>query len=90
MQAGFGRLDITPPLGTPLAGYFHARFTKGVWDPIELNAIALRDESKTLLVIGFDAMSSGVKELLAIRKQISARTEVPVENILIQPLHQYT
>ena len=90
MQAGFGRLDITPPLGTPLAGYFHARFTKGVWDPIELNALALRDENKTLLIIGFDAMSSGIKELEAIRKRISARTEVPVENILIQPLHQHT
>ena len=90
MQAGFGRLDITPPIGTPLAGYFHARFVKGVWDPIELNALALRDENKTLIIVGFDAMSSGVKELWAIRKQISARTEVPVENILIQPLHQHT
>ena len=90
MQAGFGRLDITPPIGTPLAGYFHPRFVKGVWDPIELNALALRDESKTLLIIGFDAMSSGLKELAAIRKKISERTEVPVENILIQPLHQHT
>ncbi len=90
MQAGFGRLDITPPIGTPLAGYFHARFVKGVWDPIELNALALRDESKTFLIVGFDAMSSGVKELLAIRKQISARTGVAVNDILIQPLHQHT
>lgn len=90
MQAGFGRLDITPPLGTPLAGYFHARFTKGVWDPIELNALALRDENKTLLIVGFDAMSSGVRELLQIRKKISERVEVPVEDILIQPLHQHT
>ena len=90
MQAGFGRLDITPPLGTPLAGYFHARFVKSVWDPIELNALAIRDEGKTLLIVAFDAMSSGVKELLAIRKRISERTDVPVDHILIQPLHQHT
>ena len=90
LQAGFGRLDITPPLGTPLAGYFHARFVKGVWDPIELNALALRDEQMTLLIVGFDAMSSGIKELEAIRKQIAARTAVPVGQILIQPLHQHT
>ena len=90
LQAGFARLDITPPIGTPLAGYFHPRFVKGVWDPIELNALALRNGDTTLLIVGFDAMSSGVRELEEIRKQISARTEVPVKQILIQPLHQHT
>ena len=56
LQAGFARVDITPPLGTPLAGYFHKRVTKSIWDPIELNALALRDEGRTLLLVGFDAM----------------------------------
>lgn len=90
LKAGFARLDITPPLGTPLAGYFHARFVKDVWDPIELNALALRDESKTLLIVGFDAMSADVRALLHVREGISARTGVPVSDIMIQPLHQHT
>lgn len=90
LQAGFGRVDITPPIGTPLAGYFNARFVKGVWDPIELNALALRDEQHTLLLVGFDAMSADVRALEKVRERIAGRTGVPMSDIMIQPLHQHT
>ena len=43
-QAGFARVDITPPLGTPLAGYFKERYADGILDPVELNVLAIRDD----------------------------------------------
>ena len=56
IQAGFARLDITPPLGTPLAGYYNARFAKGVLDPLQLNALALSDGETTTVTITVDVL----------------------------------
>ncbi|MBQ6329132.1 MAG: hypothetical protein IJI35_08980 [Kiritimatiellae bacterium] len=38
-KAGFARVDITPPLGTPIVGYFEERRAKGVLDGLEDMAI---------------------------------------------------
>ena len=55
LKAGFSRLDVTPPLGSYVAGYFVARYAKGVLDPIYLNALAMTDgfanEDRALEVI---------------------------------------
>ena len=40
-SAGFGRMDITPPLGTELSGYSQRRISDGVLDPLDAIAIAL-------------------------------------------------
>ena len=48
LQAGFARVDMTPPLGTPLAGYYEARYADGLLDPLELNALALCDGEKKI------------------------------------------
>ena len=54
IKAGFARVDVTPPLGTPIAGYFCERLSDGVRDPIELNAIALGNEKDAILLIACD------------------------------------
>ena len=32
LLAGFSRLDVTPPLGIPIVGYYKPRFAEGVLD----------------------------------------------------------
>ena len=51
IKAGFSRVDVTPPLGSYLSGYFSARYAKGMIDPIYLNAIALSDGNDTAVII---------------------------------------
>ena len=51
LQAGFSRVNITPPMGTEIVGYFHARYAEGVLDELEINALALAaGESKVVLM----------------------------------------
>ena len=54
LKAGFARLDITPPFGRPLDGYQRLRSVKCILDPIYLNAIALSDGEKTIVMIAGD------------------------------------
>lgn len=90
LKAGFARLDITPPFGTPLDGYFSDRFVKGVLDPIELNAIALNDGEKTVVMIAADMLGVYVEDAEAIKALIFDRIGLPKECVVISALHQHT
>lgn len=90
LKAGFARLDVTPPLGTGLAGYWSPRYAKGVLDPLSLNAIAISDGNETVILITFDAL--GMREMFCndIREMIEQATGVPEDHVILSCLHQHT
>ncbi len=45
LKAGAAVVDVTPPLGVPLAGSFEARWATGIDDPLHARALVLEDES---------------------------------------------
>ena len=90
LKAGFARLDVTPPLGSDLAGYFSVRLAEGILDPIYLNAVAIGNENSTIVIITSDFLS--IMEVFAtrIRNMIAEATGIPADNIMITALHQHT
>ena len=89
-KAGFARADITPPLGTYMTGYFEDRHSKGVLDPIYLNAVAYTDGKKTNLIITCDATNINACYAEEIRKLIAKETGVSSDAVFINVLHQHT
>ena len=53
-KAGFARVDITPPLGNFMPGYYVDRFAKEVLDPLQINMVAFSDGKTTALVAQYD------------------------------------
>lgn len=90
LKAGFARLDITPPLGTELTGYFQVRISDGILDPIYLNALALGDGDNTVLVITGDFMYLREASATYYRTLIEERTGISKDSILIHTIHQHT
>ena len=90
MKAGFARIDVTPPLGSYVAGYFEARYAGGVLDPIELNAIAVSDGQATVLLITADLLGIRAVYCDRIREMIAERVGIPAEHVMISSLHQHT
>lgn len=90
IKAGFARLDITPPLGTPLAGYQRPRSAKCVLDPLSVNAIVLSDGDSTVIMIASDTEGMDVGDAVYIRKLISERTGIPQDHMIVSALHQHT
>ena len=90
IKAGFSRVDVTPPLGSYLSGYFGDRYAKGMIDPIYLNAIALSDGNDTAVIIIADFL--GIREAYAtpIRNRIAEVTGINADNIIVSSLHQHT
>ncbi len=89
-KAGFSRVDVTPPLGTELTGYFTVRISDGILDPIYLNALALSDGENTALIITGDFMYTIEKAMHRFRSLIAEKTGLPMDCIFIQSLHQHT
>ena len=90
IQAGFARVDVTPALGTNLAGYFEARLASGILDPIQLNAIAVGNETEKVVIIISDFLGIRVEYADRIRKMVAERTGVPMDHIMVTALHQHT
>lgn len=90
LKAGFSRVDVTPPLGSYVSGYFHDRYAKGIIDPLYLNAVAVSDGEDTALIITADFIGIGEEIATELRKKISDTTGVKPNNIIISALHQHT
>ncbi len=89
-EAGFARVDVTPPLGTRLTGYYAVRFSDGILDPVELNAIALKSGEDTVVIITGDFMYAYGQDSLLYRQLVVKETGLPLENVFYQCVHQHT
>ncbi len=54
LSAGFGLIEITPLVGTPLIGQLYPRYSTGVHDPLFARVLALRDGEDDALRDGED------------------------------------
>ncbi len=89
LSVGFSRLDITPPLGVNLRGYFHQRLCKGVLDNLEINAIAVKKENTTVVLITLDSESCDTKYFDETRDAISKETGLDRNAILLNCTHTH-
>lgn len=89
-QAGFARIEITPPLGTPVAGYGYKRISDHILDPLELNCVAFSDGENKGILISADVLQVSESLATKIRGMISKRLNIPVGHVFLQALHQHT
>ena len=90
LQAGFGRLDVTPPLGIPIVGYYKPRFAEGILDALEVNALALAVEDKQVVLLSVD--NCGFSETVAnsYRDHICEVTGLPADCVFLHATHTHT
>lgn len=90
LQAGFSRVNITPMLGIPIAGYFKPRFAEGVLDELEINALALFDGTKKAVLLSVDHCGLPTKATDAFRAHIAEQAGIPADAIFIHSTHTHT
>ena len=88
-KAGFARVDITPPLGSFMPGYYKLRYAKEVLDPLQINMVAFSDGKTTALVAQYDteALSDVVADRM--RDAIVKATGVNRDAILLHASHTH-
>ena len=69
LMAGFARVNITPPMGMPVHGYYKPRFVKGVLDELEINALALSCGEDRVVLLSVDHLGMEQKITTKFRKK---------------------
>ena len=83
-------VDITPPLGYRMAGYFAERLNTGTHDPLFAKALVFRQGDRQAALVFCDLV--GVPRAVAsrARERASAATGIPVANIAVAATHSHT
>ncbi|MGD9495267.1 MAG: neutral/alkaline non-lysosomal ceramidase N-terminal domain-containing protein [Armatimonadota bacterium] len=91
LRAGLARIDVTPPIGTIMAGYAaRDHGAEGIHDPLLAKALALSDGDTTLLLITCDIISFNYRFTDPLRARIDERTGIPAANILVSNSHTHS
>jgi sugar phosphate isomerase/epimerase len=90
LRAGVAVVDITPPIGYRMSGYFYERLSTAVMNPLHAKAIVLRQQDQSAALVFCDLIGLSREVTSRARKQASEKTGIPTENILIAATHSHT
>jgi len=97
LRAGLAVIDITPPIGYRMSGYFYERLSTAVMNPLHAKAIVLRQsagrpmaENRSAALVFCDIIGLSREVTSRARKEASEKTGIPAEYILIAATHSHT
>jgi len=90
LKAGIAVVDITPPLGYRMSGYFNERLSTGVSNPLRAKAVVLKQGGERAAMVFCDIIGISHDVSSRARSQAAERTGIPAENVLIAATHSHT
>ena len=90
LRVGVAEADITPPVGFPMAGYYHERLAEGEIDPLKAKAIVFRDGETAGAMVVCDLIGIATDLKNEVRRRASEKTGIPSSNISISATHSHT
>lgn len=90
IRVGMAEADITPPIGFPMAGYYHERLAEGTIDSLKAKAIVFREGNTTAALVVCDLIGIASDLSHELRRSASKKTGIPAPNIVIAATHSHT
>ena len=90
IQIGLAETDITPPIGFPMAGYFHERLAEGEVDPLKAKCIVFRSETQQAALVVCDLIAASADFSIEVKRLASEQTGIPASNIIVSATHSHT
>jgi neutral ceramidase len=91
LSVGFSRLDVTPPLGIGIPGYFEHRVAETILDPIQVTAVAIQDaEKRQAVLLTLDVIGIDIEDADNFVKHIAAENNLDESAIFLACTHTHT
>lgn len=92
LKAGVAKVDITPAVGTPLAGYSKRRGkpSTGIRDPLYVRALALTDGEDSAVFVSADILIFPRPLAEEILKQITLELKIPRDAVVLSATHTHS
>lgn len=89
LKAGFARVDITPPVGVGLVGYYRVRTSIGILDPLMATAVAVSDGENTAVMMSLDIIGIDQVTVDRIRYGVAEKCGLPHEAVFVACTHTH-
>jgi neutral ceramidase len=90
LRIGAARVKITPPLGTPMAGYYNERAAAGVHDDLWAKSIVIENGAGSTALVALDVITTQREFVQEARRLIRETAGIPAENVMISATHAHT
>lgn len=90
LKGGMAIENITPPIGSRLAGHFYETLSTGIHDPLWAKAIIFQQGEERFAFVFCDLIGLNPHVSTDARASASAKTGIPVKNIVIAATHNHT
>lgn len=91
IKVGVGETIVTPPIGTPMAGYSRPDVSKGVHDELHARTLVIEGADGTsVALMTVSVVNMGVSFMDAIRDGVNKQTGIPKDNIVISCTHTHS
>lgn len=91
MLCGLYELNITPPLGVNIPGYFEARPASGVRDHLFARALACENaKGDSFILVNMDAITADAQMTAQTRARVEKLTGVPGNRVMVSATHTHT
>ena len=90
LSIGAAQRNISPPLGTHMAGYYHVRPASAVHDDLFARAMVIDDGTTAIALVTCDLVSIREESVVNAREKVAQATGIPGGNVLICCTHTHT
>ena len=92
MRAGFGKVEITPPLGVELAGYGYYLHRTAVWvaDPLFARAAAFEQDGERYVLVSCDCLGLGREIVGKVESALRRDFGLPTDHVTLVSIHTHT
>lgn len=90
LRAGAAQVVITPPAGTPMAGYYFMRAADGVHDDLFAKALVFESHGVKSALVALDLIATTRDLVEDARREVEKRTGIPAASIMISATHAHT
>ena len=90
VRVGVAAVEITPPMGIPMAGYYHERGADGVLDPLFSKAMIIESNSERVALVVLDLISVTRAVTDLAREEITKASGIKPDHVMISATHAHT
>ncbi|MCL5744180.1 MAG: hypothetical protein M1541_09685, partial [Acidobacteria bacterium] len=90
LRVGRAAVKITPPVGTPMAGSYALRLSKGVLNDLYAKTLVLEQDGTRAAMVACDLAASNASIVAEARKLIERETGLRPEQVMISATHTHS
>ncbi len=90
MYAGFHCVEVQPPLGLNIPGYYRRRPAEGTADPLHLRAVAFACGNEKAVFFNCEAIGMRANAYDIIKKKIAAACDISEDAVYLNCIHSHT